>query len=38
MKRIDHIGIVVKSIEKAARLYAEGLGLPCTQVLSLIHI
>jgi len=32
MKRIDHIGIAVKSIEDAARLYAEGLGLPCTHV------
>ena len=25
--RIDHIGIAVKSIEQAARLYVEGLGL-----------
>lgn len=32
MRRIDHIGIAVKDIVEAARLYAEGLGLPCTHV------
>ena len=32
MRRIDHIGIAVRSIAEAARLYAEGLGLPCTHV------
>ena len=30
--RIDHIGIAVRSIEDAARPYAEGLGLPCTHI------
>ena len=32
MTRIDHVGIAVKSIEDAARVYAEGLGLPCTSI------
>jgi len=32
MTRIDHVGIAVKSIEEAARVYAEGLGLPCTSI------
>jgi methylmalonyl-CoA epimerase len=32
MTRIDHIGIAVRSIADAARLYGEGLGLACTHV------
>ena len=32
MRRIDHIGIAVRSIDDATRLYAEGLGLPCIHV------
>jgi lactoylglutathione lyase/methylmalonyl-CoA/ethylmalonyl-CoA epimerase len=31
-RRIDHIGIAVKSMAEAARFYIEGLGLPCTHV------
>jgi len=31
MTRIDHVGIAVRSIAEAARLYAGGLGLPCTR-------
>ena len=27
MTRIDHVGIAVESIQKAARLYTEGLGI-----------
>jgi len=27
MVRVDHLGIAVRSIEQAARLYTEGLGL-----------
>jgi len=32
MSRIDHIGIAVKSIEEAARLYVQGLGLELARV------
>ena len=32
MSRIDHIGIAVKSIEEAARLYVQGLGLELERV------
>ncbi len=30
MKKIDHIGIAVKSIAEAARIYTDGLGLTLT--------
>lgn len=32
MSRIDHIGIAVRCIEEAARLYAQGLGLALERV------
>ena len=32
MSKIDHIGIAVKSIEEAAQLYTQGLGLELERV------
>ena len=32
IKRIDHIGIAVKSIEEAVKLYTDVLGLEATEV------
>lgn len=32
MARIDHIGIAVRDINQAARLYVEGLGLALTDI------
>jgi len=29
LKKIDHIGIAVRSIAEARKLYEDGLGLPC---------
>ena len=32
VKRIDHIAIVVESIEEAAKFYEDALGIPLTEV------
>ncbi|HIC93513.1 MAG TPA: methylmalonyl-CoA epimerase [Anaerolineae bacterium] len=32
LKKVDHIGIVVRSIEEALRVYRDALGLPLTRV------
>jgi catechol 2,3-dioxygenase-like lactoylglutathione lyase family enzyme len=32
IKKLDHIGIVVKKIEEALRVYHEALGLEVTDV------
>jgi len=32
MSKIDHVGIAVKNIEEAARLYVQGLGLELERV------
>ena len=37
MARIDHIGIAVKSIGAAARLYTEGLGLTLERVETVVE-
>ncbi len=32
IKKVDHIAIVVKNIEAAARVYTEALGIPLTHI------
>ncbi len=32
LKKIDHIGIAVHSIDEAKKFYEEGLGLTCTRI------